>query len=156
MSAAVEQQFSVTAPDCQYRISARQATKTRTGKIPPWFFFSMFSAALFQGLAIHQEGAAACDPPGEAAQPQLFTALPAPVRTPHAPCSITFCLSQCSQHPCPSRLGHEPTSLQLCWASPAHPCSHPSRIYSISSLVSLPSCCVCCWERFFSPKISPP
>lgn len=82
MSAAVEQQFSVTAPDCQYRISARQATAARTGKIPP-VVFSVFSAALFQGLLIQQEGAAACDPSGEAAQPQLFTPL-------HIPCSTIF------------------------------------------------------------------
>lgn len=112
LSAAAEQQFSVTAPNCQYRISARQATKTRAGKIPPWFLRG-FSAALFQGPAIHRRGAAACDPSGEAAQPRLFTPLPAHVRSPHIPHSATFCLSRCSQRRCPSRLGQEPAPLQL-------------------------------------------
>lgn len=97
--------FSVTAPNCQYRISARQATKTRTGKILPCFFH-VFSCP-FPGAG---------DPSGEAAQPQLFTPLPAHIRSPHILCSTSFCLSQCSQHQYPSRLGQEPPALQL-WVS---------------------------------------
>lgn len=146
MSAAVEQQFSVTAPDCQYRISARQATMT-LGKIPPCFF-CVFSCP-FPGAVIHQEGTAACDPSGEAAQPQLFTPLPGPspfLAPQHFSLSPAF----------PTPMSFQ-ASLQLCVSWPAllgisSPPILTSQLNIFHFLAgSLPSCCVGCWERFFLP-----